>query len=59
MKNDAGFVDLAGTADHPRIIMYHQYGHSPGTFVRAITRIDRYMTPETFRNHIEWLENWL
>lgn len=59
VSNDADFVALARTRDHAGLIMYQQYGHSPGSFARAITRIDRHLTPETFRNHIEWLENWL
>lgn len=59
VTNDADFVSHAQTVDHAGIIMYQQYGHSPGTFVRAIIRIDRHLNPETFRNHVEWLENWL
>lgn len=59
VTNDADFVDLAESTEHAGIVMYHQYGHRPGTFARAITRIDRYMTSEAFMNHVEWLENWL
>lgn len=59
VTNDTDFVGLADSTDHAGIVMYQQHGHSPGTFARAITRIDRYLTPEAFGNHVEWLENWL
>lgn len=59
VTNGADFVELARTASHAGVIMYQQYGHSAGTFVRAIARIDRYLTPEHLRDHVEWLENWL
>ncbi len=59
VTNDADFVDLARSTDHAGLVMYQQYGHSPGAVARAITRIDRYLTPKAFENHIEWLEHWL
>lgn len=59
VTNDVDFVELGETAEHAGIIVYQQYGHTPRTFVRAVTRIDRYLTGEEFRDHVEWLENWL
>jgi predicted nuclease of predicted toxin-antitoxin system len=59
VTNDEDFIELADTRDHTGIIMYQQYGHTPRAFVRAVERIDRYLSPAAFRNHVEWLENWL
>ena len=59
VTNDEDFVELADTTDHAGIIMYQQYGHTPRAFVRAVERIDRYLSSTEFRNHVEWLENWL
>ena len=59
LTNDDDFVELAAGREHAGIIFYQQYGHTPGTFVRAIGRIDRYLSVDDFENHVEWLENWL
>jgi len=59
ITSDDDFVELAEDVDHAGIIKYQQYGHTAKEFVRAIRRIDRYISPEEFRNHVEWLENWL
>lgn len=55
VTNDDDFVELAATTDHAGIIMYQQYGHAPRTFVRAVG----YLNAADFRNHVEWLGNWL
>lgn len=59
ITNDDDFVKLAEDGDHAGIIKYQQYGHTAKEFVRAIKRIDRYVSPDEFQNHVEWLENWL
>lgn len=59
VTNDTNFVELADANPHAGVIMYQQYGHSPRAFVRGLSRIDRYLTPDAFRDHVEWLENWL
>lgn len=59
VTSDADFVELADATAHAGVLLYQQYGHLPGAFVRGIARIDRYLTPEAFRDHVEWLENWL
>lgn len=59
ITNDADFIRLADSVDHAGIIIYQQYGHSPRAFSRGIQRIDRYLDQASFRNHVEWLENWL
>lgn len=59
VTNDSDFVELANSVEHAGVILYHQYGHPPGRFARAIIRIDRYLTPGAFQDHVEWLENWL
>lgn len=59
VTSDEDFAILGDSIEHAGIVMYHQYGHSAGAFVRAITRIDHFLTIEDFRDHVEWLENWL
>ena len=59
VTSDDDFARLGGRLDHAGILIYQQYGHSPRSIVRAVTRIDHYLDHESFRNHVEWLENWL
>lgn len=59
VTSDGDFVELAEATDHAGIIMYQQYGHAPRALVRAVERMDRYLNAAGFRNHVEWLENWL
>lgn len=59
LTNDDDFTTLADTVDHAGIIFYQRYRHSPRTFVRGVKRIDRFLTTADFRDHVEWLENWL
>ena len=59
LTNDEDFVELAAECAHTGVIFYQQHGHPPGTFVRAIGRIDRHLSVDDFENHVEWLENWL
>ncbi len=59
ITSDDDFVRLADDVDHAGIIMYRQQDHSAREFVRAIKRIDRYLGPAEFENHVEWLEGWL
>ena len=59
LTSDDDFARLGETIEHSGIVLYQQYGHSLRSIVRAITRIDRYLDHAAFRNHVEWLENWL
>lgn len=59
VTSDDDFVAIGKTVEHTGIVVYQQYGHSAREFVRAVTRIDRYIAAEEFRGHVEWLENWL
>ena len=59
LTNDEDFLDLAANNSHAGAVFYQQYGHTPGTIVRAISRMDRYLSSDAFENHVEWLENWL
>lgn len=59
LTNDRDFVSLGKEADHWGIVIYVAQELSPGLFVRGIRRVDRQFTPQTMRNNIEWLEDWL
>lgn len=59
LTNDRDFVSLGKEVDHSGIVIYVARELSPGPFVRGIRRVDRQFTPQTMRNNIEWLEDWL
>jgi hypothetical protein len=62
LTNDRDFVRLGTRRDHAGIVMYTDRNRlldAPLEAVKAIDRTNRYYSPDTIANNIEWLENWL
>lgn len=59
LTNDRDFVRLHDDVDHAGIVMYTTQSLGPDQFVRGLTRMDRYLSPEDLYDSVQWLERWL
>jgi len=59
LTNDRDFLELDQRVEHAGIIVYATPSLSAGAFVRGIRRIDTQFPPETIRNELVWLDEWL
>lgn len=59
LTNDRDFAAIDGTTDHAGIVIYASPSMPAGEFRRGIRHIDRQSTPDTIRNTLLWLEEWL
>ena len=59
LTNDRDFVRLGQQQPHPGVVIYTSQGVAVGDFVGAIRRIDDHFSPESMREQVVWLTQWL
>lgn len=59
VTNDRDFVRLGRRREHSGVVVYTSQEIPVGTFVGAMRRIDDQFSPETIRNQIIWLDQWV
>lgn len=59
LTNDRDFFEHSGRVSHAGIVVYSSPELSPGAFVRGIDRLNRFFTPDSMKNNVERLEDWL
>lgn len=59
LTNDRDFVRLGKQRTHPGVVIYTTHDIAVGDFVGAIRRIDDRFSPESMRDQVVWLTQWL